>query len=140
MAATEALALNCKDNRIIKDAVKSTQERVVLTEIFLLLRRIAVAGEDHVVITVLLVTAVHHVKEQLRVLLAKFAVSHFINNKAGRPDKRCKERALTASPSGIRHPVTQLGHLNEVCLHAMLTTGTAKKPVPNGFCRFPVFQ
>ena len=81
-AATEALALNCKDNRIIKDAVKSTQERVVLTEIFLLLRRIAVAGEDHVVITVLLVTAVHHVKEQLRVLLAKFAVSHFINNKA----------------------------------------------------------
>lgn len=32
-------------------------------------------------------------------------------NKAGRPDKGCKERALTASPSGIRHPVTQLGHL-----------------------------
>lgn len=32
-------------------------------------------------------------------------------NKAGRPDKGCKERALTASPLGIRHPVTQLGHL-----------------------------
>ena len=85
-AATEALALNCKDNRIIKDAVKSTQERIVLAEIFLPLCRVAVAGEDHVEIAFLIVPAVNQIKEQPRILLVEFAMANLINNQAGRAD------------------------------------------------------
>ena len=61
-AAVEALALNRKHNRIIKDAVERTQERVILTEI-LPLCRIMAAGKNHVVAAVLLVAAVHHIKK-----------------------------------------------------------------------------
>lgn len=64
---------------------------------------------------------------------------HFINNQAGRPNESCEERTFTASTSGIRHSVTQLGHLNEVCFHAVLATGAAKSLRQMSFSgsRFP---
>lgn len=51
---------------------------------------------------------------------------HFINNQAGRPNEGSEERTFTASTSGICHSVTQFGHLNEVCFHAVLATSAAK--------------
>ena len=103
-ASTETIALNWKNNCIIEDAVKRPKERVILAEIFLPLCRVAVAGEGLVVIAVFLVSAVHHIKEQPRVLLVKLPTPHFINNEAGRPGKGCEECTLTS-----RQPV---GHLS----------------------------
>ena len=122
----EALSLHRKDNRIIKDAVKSAQEGVVLTEILLPPGGVPVAGKNHVVIAVLLVAAVNHVKEQPGVLLVKLTMPHLVNNQTGRPHKRGQQRSLTACTPRVCHTVSQFRHLNEVGFQSLFTAGPAK--------------
>src|SRR5574344_12986 len=126
LLASEAFTLNRKHDGIIKDAVKGTQQRVVFTEVLLPLSRVTVAGKNHVVTTLFLVSAVNHIEKESSILLVKLTVPHLINNQAGRTDKRGQQSAFTPCSAGICHAVTQLSHFNEIRFQPMLTAGTAK--------------
>ena len=124
--ATVALTLNGEHHNIVKDAVESAQECIVLAEVLLPLGRILVAGKDRIVAAFLVVAAVHHVKEQAGVLLVKLAVAHLVNNKAGRADERREERSFPPGAASLGHPILQLGYLNEVHLQTVLAALVAK--------------
>ena len=109
--------------------------RSVLAEVLLPLSRVTVAGKDHVGVALLLVAAVHHVKEQPGILLVKLTVSHLINNQAGRADKVGQKVALPAGSACGSHAVPQLCHLNEVTPKSMLTAGTPKSLGQMGLAR-----
>src|SRR5699024_4902214 len=81
-------------------------------------------GKDHVGVALLLVAAVHHVKEQPGILLVKLTVSHPINSQAGRADKVGQKVALPPGTACGSHTVPQLCHLNKVTPKSMLTAGT----------------
>jgi len=67
--------------------VQSAKQRIVLVKVASPERRVLVAGEDGVVWVFLVVPAVNENKEQTRIRLVKLAVSHLVNNQAGRPDE-----------------------------------------------------
>ena len=69
---------------IIKDSVQGTEQRIVLVEVLLPLRRLLVAGKNHCVRSFLIVAPVNEVEEHPCVLPIKDTMTNLINNQAGR--------------------------------------------------------
>ena len=85
-----------------------------------------VAGEYDIEVAFFVVSPVNQVKEQPSILLVELAVTHFVNNKTGRPREAVKQRCLFFGPSGGGELIPQLRHLYETGLNAPLAALMSK--------------
>lgn len=114
--AAEAFPTDAEDSGVIKDTVQRTQKRIVLVEILPPKRRTLVARKG----PILVVAAVHHVEERARALLVELAMPGLADDQAGRANEGCQCACLLAQPSCVYEFVPKFGHLDEICLQAVL--------------------
>ena len=110
----ETFPTDAEKSGIGKNSVQRARERIVFIEVLPPKRRALVARKNKVVCPLLVVAAIHHIKEQARALLVKLAMPSLVDDQAGGTDKGCERACLLAQPSGIGELVPKLGRFDEI--------------------------
>ena len=116
LAAAVARAAHHENRGLVEYAVQGAQQRVVPGEERRPVLRHGVAGEYHGVGTLLLVSPVHHVEEQVGAGLVELTAADLVDDEAGRLHEGPDDARGVAPPDRGRQPVPELARLDVVRL------------------------